>query len=165
MELPISDYIQCDVRSVIQFLPAAGWTKAAIHKELKRVYGTDVMTITMVGCWVKQFEEGRTDVNNAEQTGRRSDSMTIENIQQLCNLLEEDRRMTVSELCFCLQAANCTRTYMYKIVYGIRGFCKLVSHWVPHLLTLGEFYSVKKNFRQFFREFNQFLGKFRTIFK
>ncbi len=66
MELPLCDYTQCEVRSVIRFLAAAGWTKVAIHKELKRVYGTDVITITMVGRWVKQFEDGRTDVNNAE---------------------------------------------------------------------------------------------------
>ncbi len=55
---------------------------------------------------MKQFEEGRTDVNNAEQTGQPSDSMTIENIQQLCHLLEENRHMTASELCFHLQAAD-----------------------------------------------------------
>ncbi len=42
MELPLCDYTQYKVRSVIRFLAAAGWTKAAIHKELKRVYGTDV---------------------------------------------------------------------------------------------------------------------------
>ncbi len=66
MELLLRDYTQCEVRSVIRFLTAAGWTKAAINKQLERVYGTDVMTIRMVGRWVKQFEEGRTDVNNAE---------------------------------------------------------------------------------------------------
>ncbi len=133
MELPLCDYTQCEVCSVIWFLAAAGWTKAAIHKELKRVYGTDVMT-TMVGRWVKQFEEGRADVNT-ERTSRHSESMPIENIQQLCDLLEEDCRMTVSELCFRLQVADCTRTSMYKIVHDILGFCKLASCWVPHLLT------------------------------
>ncbi len=85
------------------------------------------MTITMVGRWVIQFEEGRTDVNNAEQTGRPSDSMAIENIQQLRDLLEEDRCMTVSELCFHLLAADCARTSVYKIVHDILGFGKLAS--------------------------------------
>ncbi len=93
------------------------------------------MTIIMVGRWVKQFEEGRTDVNNVERTGRPSDSMTIEKIQQLRDLLEEDRRMTVSELRFRLQAADCARTSVYKIVHDILGFCKLASRWVPRLLT------------------------------
>ncbi len=132
MELPLHDYTQCEVRSVIRFLAAAGWTKAAIHKELKWLYGTDVMTITMVGRWVKQFEEGRTNMNNRERTGRPSDSMTIENIQQLRDLLEEDRCMTVSELCFHLQVANCTRTSLYKIVHDILSFCKLASRTEDH---------------------------------
>ncbi len=81
-------------------------------------------------------------MNNVERTGRLSDSMTIENIQQLRNLFEEDRRMTVSdlrmtvsELCFRLQAADCTRTSVYKIVHDILGFRKLASRCVPHLLT------------------------------
>ncbi len=86
------------------------------------------MTITMVGQWVKQFEEGWTDVNNTEQTGQPSDSMTIENIQQLRDLLEEDCRTIMSELCFCLQAADYARTSVYKIVHDILGFRKLASH-------------------------------------
>ncbi len=135
MELPLCDYTQFEVRSVIRFRAASGWTKVAIRKELKRVYGTDVMTITMVGRWVKQFEEGGTDVNNAERNGQPSDSMTIENIQQLQDLLEEDCRITVSELCFHLQSADCTRTSVYKIVHNILGFRKLGSCWVPRLLT------------------------------
>ncbi len=127
MELPLRDYTQCEVRSVIRFLVTAGWTKAAIHKELKRVYGTNVMTIAMVGRWVKQFEEGITDVNNAERTSQPSDSMNIENIQQLCDLLEKDHRMTVSELCVRLQAADCAHTSVYKIVHDILGFRELAS--------------------------------------
>ncbi len=74
-------------------------------------------------------------MNNTERISRPSNSMTIENIQQLRDLLEEDRRMTVSELCFHLQAANCARTSMYKIVHDILSFCKLASHWVQRLLT------------------------------
>ncbi len=109
--------------------------KVAVHKELKWVYGTDIMTITMVGRWMKQFEEERTSMNHAERTSRPSDSMTIENIRQLLDLLEEDRRMTVSELCFHLQVADCARTSVYKIVHIILGFRKLASRWVPRLLT------------------------------
>ncbi len=135
MELPLRDYTQCEVCCIIQFPAVAGWTKAAIHKELKRVYGTDVMIITIVGCWVKQFEEGRTDVNNAERTGRPADTMTIENIQQPRDLLEEDRRMTVVELFSHLQVADCARTSVYKIVHHILSFRKLASRWVPRLLT------------------------------
>ncbi len=81
----------------------------------------------MVGHWVKQFEEGKTDVNKVERTGRPSDSMTIENIQQLRDLLEEDRRMTVSELCFRLQAADCAPTSVYKIVRDVLGSRKLAK--------------------------------------
>ncbi len=43
--------------------------------------------------------------------------------------------MTVNELCFRLQAADCARTSVYKIVHGILGFCKLASRCVPRLLT------------------------------
>ncbi len=69
MELPLRDSTQCEVHSVIRFLATAGWTKVAIHKELKRAYGTDVMTITMVGCWVKyQRGEDRCEQHGANQS-------------------------------------------------------------------------------------------------
>ncbi len=61
--------------------------------------------------------------------------MAIENVQQLHDLLEEDSRMTVSELCFRLLVADCARTSMYKIVHNILSFCKLTSCWVPCLRT------------------------------
>ncbi len=60
--------------------------------------------------------------------------MTIENIQQLRDLLEEDCRMTASGLCLHLQAADYARTSVYKIVHDILSFCKLTSRWVLCLL-------------------------------
>ncbi len=42
--------------------------------------------------------------------------MTIENFQLLRDLLEEDHRMTVSELCFHLPVTDCAYTSVYKIV-------------------------------------------------
>ncbi len=43
--------------------------------------------------------------------------------------------MTISELCFHLQATDCSRSSVHKIVHNVLGFWKLLSRWVPHLLT------------------------------
>ncbi len=41
----------------------------------------------------KNSVEGRTNVHNLQRSGRPSDSMSFDNVQQLHDLLEEDRHM------------------------------------------------------------------------
>ncbi len=64
------------------------------------------MPIVMVGKWVKQFAEGRTDVHDLQCSGQSSDCMSFDNVQQLRVLLKKDHCMTISELCFHLQATD-----------------------------------------------------------
>ncbi len=94
------------------------------------------MYIQMVRRWMRAYrEEGRTDVHDAPRSGRPSDSKTFENVQQIRDLLYEDHRMTISELCFRLQAPECARTSVFRIVHDVLGFRKLSARWVPRLLT------------------------------
>ncbi len=44
----------------------------------------------IVGKWIKQFAEGRTDVHNVQHSGRLSGSMSFDNVQQLHDLLYND---------------------------------------------------------------------------
>ncbi len=73
-----------------------------IRKLLKEVYDEMCMSLVMVGKWVKQFTERRTDVHDVQRSERLTDSMSFDNMQQL-NLLKEDYCMMISELCFHLQ--------------------------------------------------------------
>ncbi len=71
-----------------------------IHEQLKEVYGETCMQCAMVGKWVKQFTEGRADVNDLQHSRQLSDSMSLDNMQQLRDLLDEDCCETIFGIVF-----------------------------------------------------------------
>ncbi len=74
------------------------------HKELMEVFG-----YTNGTWWIHSYqEEGCTKVHNAPHYSQPYNSMLFDNIQQVCNLLEEDCRTMITQLCFHLQDAACT---------------------------------------------------------
>ncbi len=94
------------------------------------------MSKTWVYEWQNMFLRGCTNFANEEWSGRPSDSTSaFENIQQIRDLLKEDRRMSITELCTLLRSPDCACTSVWRIIHHILGFCKLTSRWVPHLLT------------------------------
>ncbi|GBN00424.1 hypothetical protein AVEN_8979-1 [Araneus ventricosus] len=68
----ISDPADCEVHSVIRFSNAKKVKPAEIHHQLVEIYGENVMTDGMVRKWVRQFNDGRTNVHNEARCGRPS---------------------------------------------------------------------------------------------
>jgi len=52
-------------------LTVRGETAAEIHLQLVSVYGTDVMDVSNVRTWLKEFKEGREDVFDEKRSGKR----------------------------------------------------------------------------------------------
>ncbi|GBN49733.1 hypothetical protein AVEN_263793-1 [Araneus ventricosus] len=68
----ISDPADYEVRSVIRFLNAKKVKPAEIHRQFVEIYGENVMTDGMVRKWVRQFNDGRTNVHDEARSGRPS---------------------------------------------------------------------------------------------
>ncbi|GBM08654.1 hypothetical protein AVEN_52487-1 [Araneus ventricosus] len=66
----IADPADCEVCSVIRFLNAKSVKPAEIHHQLVQIYGENVMTDGMVRKWVRQFNDGRTNVHDEARSGR-----------------------------------------------------------------------------------------------
>ncbi|GBN92351.1 hypothetical protein AVEN_131824-1 [Araneus ventricosus] len=64
----IADPADCEVRSVIRILNAKNVKPAEIHRQLVEIYGENVMTDGMVRKWVRQFNDGRTNVHDEART-------------------------------------------------------------------------------------------------
>ena len=78
MNAPISNPADCEVRGVIRFLQAENVRPSEIHRRLVAVYGKHVMNAASVRKWCKMFRNGRTDVHDAERSGRPSVITDIE---------------------------------------------------------------------------------------
>ena len=72
MNVLISNPADCEVRGVIRFLQAENVRPCEIHQRLVAVYGEYVMNAASVRKWCIIFTNGRTDVHDAENSGRPS---------------------------------------------------------------------------------------------
>ena len=70
MNAPISNHADCVVRGVIRFLQAENVRPREIHRRLVAVYGEHVMNAASVLKWSTVFTNERTDVHDAERSGR-----------------------------------------------------------------------------------------------
>ena len=70
MNVLISTPADCEVRGMIQFLQAENVRPREIHQRLVAVYGEHVMNAASVRKWCTMFTNGRTDVHDAERSGR-----------------------------------------------------------------------------------------------
>ncbi|GBO08708.1 hypothetical protein AVEN_101354-1 [Araneus ventricosus] len=128
----ISDPADCEVRSVIWFLNAKNVKPAEIHRQLVQISGENVMTDGMVRKWVRQFNDGRTNVHDEAQSGRPSvvnDGL----VAKVNEKIRENRRFTIRILCD--EFPQISKTVLHEIVSNRLNYRKLCSRWVPKMLT------------------------------
>jgi len=113
MKAPISNPADCEVRGVIRFLQAENVRPSENHRRLVAVYGENFMNAASVRKRCTMFRNGRTDVHDAERSGRPS--VITEALKQKVNrTIRENRRFTTSEVYE--QCPEVSRTVVYEIV-------------------------------------------------
>ena len=113
MNAPISNPADCEVRGVIRFLQAESVSPSEIHRRFVAVYGEHVMNAAIVRKWCTMFRNGRTDIHDAERSGRPS--LITDALKQKVNrIIRENRHFTNSEVYE--QYPEVSRTVVYEIV-------------------------------------------------
>ncbi|GFU99502.1 histone-lysine N-methyltransferase SETMAR [Trichonephila clavipes] len=62
----------CEIRCVIRFLNAKKVKPIEMYRQICEVYGQNAMSDSMVRRWVRQFNEGRSEVHDEERSGNPS---------------------------------------------------------------------------------------------
>ena len=152
MNASISNPADCEVRGVIRFLQAENVRPSEIHRRLVAVYGEHVMNAASVRKLCTMFRNGRTDVHDAERSGRPSvitDAMKQKvnriiriNISQLAKCTNNVRKCLV-QLCTKLSTNICNTAKFVHVGYrGTRyeeGISKLVSRYNKCLNVQGDY--------------------------
>lgn len=128
----IDDPADCEIRSVIRFLNARNVKPSEIHRQITEIYGESAMTDGMVRKWVRQFNEGRTNVHDATRSGRPS-LATNDLVNRVDEKIKANRRVTMTMLAD--EFSQVSRTVLHEIVTDRLGYHKLCSRWVPKMLT------------------------------
>ncbi|GBN86535.1 hypothetical protein AVEN_61581-1 [Araneus ventricosus] len=66
----LETYSSVEVRGTVRFLSTKHFTSTEIHSEVSAVYGPHVMSRPVIVKWCQHFEDGRTDLTDAERQGR-----------------------------------------------------------------------------------------------
>ncbi|GBN92931.1 hypothetical protein AVEN_242278-1 [Araneus ventricosus] len=128
----IADPADCEVRSVIRFLDAKKVKPAEIHRQLVEIYGENVMTDGMVRKWVRQFNDGRTNVHDEARSGRPSvfnDGL----VAKVNEKIRENRRFTIRMLFD--EFPQISKIVLHEIVRNRLNYLKLCSRWLPKMLA------------------------------
>jgi len=99
---------------------------------LVQVYGDNAMKKTAVYKWVKRFSEGRESVTDEERSGRPATSRTEENIAKICQIVGENRQLTVRSIA---EQVNIDREIVRKILTEDLDMRKVCAKIVPKELT------------------------------
>lgn len=119
-------------RAVIRFLWLKGQKGDEIHKELRSVLGESAFSRKTVFQWIADFKGGRTSIKDEPRSGHPSTAVTQGMIEKAGKLARENRKITVQDLSDDLGISIGST---YTILHDHLHMRKLMSQWVPHVLT------------------------------
>jgi len=90
------------------------------------------MKKTAVYKWVKRFSERRESVTDEERSGRPATSRIEENIEKVCQIVRENRRLTVRSIA---EQVNIVRETVRKVLTEDLDMGKVCAKMVPKELT------------------------------
>jgi len=122
------DFNNMGTRTVINYFFLQGKTPKEIHAILTKTLGENAPSYTTVKNWVVQFKRGDFSTCDAPRPGRRKTVTTLEMIDQIHELILEDRRISVK----CItEQLGISRERAGSIIHEDMAMRKLSAKWVP----------------------------------
>jgi transposase len=87
-----------EYRAFIKFYVKEGLTPNAIHSKFIKVYGDSSPSFSTVKKWAAEFKRGRTSLEDDPRERRPKSATTPEVIEQVHDMVLDDRRMRVREI-------------------------------------------------------------------
>jgi transposase len=84
--------------AVIKFFVKEGLTPNEIHSKFIKVYGDSSPSFSTIKKWAAEFKRGRTSLEGDPREGCPKSATTPEIIEQMHDMVLDDRRMKVREI-------------------------------------------------------------------
>jgi transposase len=124
------DKIEC--RAVIELFVKEGLTPHEIHSKLLKVYGDSSPLFSVIKKWAAEFKRGRNGLEDDPSEGRPKSAATPEIIEQVHDMVLDDRRMKVGEIA---ETIGISKERVGYILLEELGMKKLWAIWVLRVLT------------------------------
>ncbi len=90
---------QLQQRINIFFCVKMGWTFEEIRAALQTVYPTNTLCDTSIHKWIREFRGGRETMVDKPRASKTRSGRSPANIRKIENLVAQDRRVTLKEMC------------------------------------------------------------------
>lgn len=119
-------------RYCIKFCFNLGDSQVETIRKIKQVFGNEAMGTTQIKEWYNRFKDGRLSVESEPRSGRPSTSKNDAIIDQVRNLVMQNRRITIREL---VDEVSISFGSIQSILTDDLGLRRVSAKFVPKLLT------------------------------
>jgi histone-lysine N-methyltransferase SETMAR len=153
-----------EYRAVIKFIVKEGLTPKEIYSKFTIVYGDFSPSFTTIKKWAAEFKRGRTSLEDDPREGLPKSATTPEIIEQVHDMVLDDRRMKVREIA---ETIGISKERVGYILHEELDMKKLCAKWVQRLLTADKKRALMKISEQCLERFNKnktnFVHRFITM--
>jgi len=124
-----------ETRAVKFFHPLQGKAPKEIHAILTEALGEHAPSYAIIKTWVAQFKRGNFSACDAPRPGRPKTVTTPEIIDQIHELILEDRRISAKSIA---EQLGISRERVGPIIHEDLDMRKLSAKWVPKCLNANQ---------------------------
>lgn len=122
-------------RACIKFCFKLGKSPTETFAMLREAFEEHSLNRTQVFEWYARFKAGRTSLEDDHRSGRPSTSKTDENVEKIRQLIHEDRRQTIHDLC---TSVGISYGSCQEILTENLGMRRVAAKFVPRLLSVDQ---------------------------
>jgi transposase len=137
---------------VIKFFVKESLTPNEINLKFKEVYGDCSPSFSTIKKWGAEFKRGRTSLEDDLREGRPKSATTPEIIEQVHDMVLDDRRMKMREVS---ETIGISKERVGYILHEELDMKKLCARWVPRWLTADQKCTRMKTSEQCLERFNK----------
>jgi len=126
------DFNDIEKRAVSSFFFLQGKSPKEIHAILRETLGEHAPSYGTVNNWVSQFKRGDFSTFDAPRPGRPQTVTTPESIDEIHELILEDRRISAKSIA---EQLGISRERVRSIIHEDLDMRKLCAKWVPKCLN------------------------------
>jgi len=104
-------------------------------ERLQTAFGESAPSRATIFHWYAEFKRGRGYLEDDPRPGRPLESVTVENVNRVKELVKQNRNISCRQL---QQTLGIGSAAINLILHKKLGLRKIASRWIPHLLTEGQ---------------------------
>ena len=128
-----------EYRAVTKFFVKEGLTPNEIYSKFIKIYGDSSPSFSTIKKWAAELKRGRTSLEDDPREGRPKSATTPEIIEQVHDMMSDDRRMKVLEISETIGISKERVGYIFCMKNWIRksfaqGGCRVCSQQIKNAL-------------------------------